>query len=637
MTRAGHYLVAVIGVIAVFAAISGGAQVPHVIAYQGRLLDSTNLVNAVVPIAFRLYPSESGGSPVYSDSNDVAVADGLYSAVIGDDESSGLIRNALTNAELWLEVEAAGLILSPRERFVSAGYAEIAGGFTNGTVTQLKIADGGVGVAALADGSITRDKLTADCVDTNALAAGSVGTAKMADTCVTSNAIAAGAVGPTQLLKQYLSGSVVVPFGYTGSVTNFVADFAPAFEALPSVNLGVSSPGALPINFACPQLVLTSRSLTNFAARIVISPHSDPDFGAPRILYPSNYYAGDSQKSLKIVSGNPAIGYYEKGSALDLLYVHSADISGGAWGPSVPVDTNGDVGMFNSMEVIDGSPAIAYLDSSNHDLKYARASDPTGAVWEMVLAVDTNDIWGSSSLAVVAGRPAISYYDLGSNDLMYIRANDATGGTWGARIRVDSTGAVGGVSSLAVVNGNPAISYSEIYSGADLKYVRANDSTGGVWGGAIRVDQVSTIYENKLLVVDGRPAIAYVEMGGTNDLKYVRALDANGTAWGTPVRVDTNDIIDHPLTFKIIDGRPAILYEYNHYGLWFVQANDATGGTWGTPVVLVTNGSVASMEVVNGQVALAYRDMIVDTITNVLAYFTVTSATVNVDWIAVEP
>ena len=46
---------------------------------------------------------------------------------------------------------------------------------------------------------------------------------------------------------------------------------------------------------------------------------------------------------------------------------------------------------------------------------------------------------------------------------------------------IDSTGNVGQYTSLAVVNGNPAISYFA-GSGGDLKYVRANDTSGTNWG-----------------------------------------------------------------------------------------------------------------------------------------------------------
>ena len=69
--------------VALFAALSCGAQVPQRINYQGRLLSGTNLVNGNVGLSLRLFNVPSGGSPQYEDSNSVAVADGLYSTFIG--------------------------------------------------------------------------------------------------------------------------------------------------------------------------------------------------------------------------------------------------------------------------------------------------------------------------------------------------------------------------------------------------------------------------------------------------------------------------------------------------------------------------------------------------------------------------
>ena len=37
------------------------AQIPEMFRYQGRLVDGTNLVNATVPMSFKLYDALSGG------------------------------------------------------------------------------------------------------------------------------------------------------------------------------------------------------------------------------------------------------------------------------------------------------------------------------------------------------------------------------------------------------------------------------------------------------------------------------------------------------------------------------------------------------------------------------------------------
>ncbi len=99
------------------------AQAPEMFRYQGRLVDDTNLVNATLPISFKLYDALSDGALLYEDSNDVLVVDGLYSTMIGDDTILGSLTNALTNTAVYLELTVDGETLSPRERLVSVPYA----------------------------------------------------------------------------------------------------------------------------------------------------------------------------------------------------------------------------------------------------------------------------------------------------------------------------------------------------------------------------------------------------------------------------------------------------------------------------------------------------------------------------------
>jgi len=91
--------------------------------YQGRLVNGTNLVNATLPMSFKLYDALSGGTRLYEDSSSVLVADGLYSTMIGDNTVYGSLTNAMTNAAVYLELTVNGETLAPRERLVSVPYA----------------------------------------------------------------------------------------------------------------------------------------------------------------------------------------------------------------------------------------------------------------------------------------------------------------------------------------------------------------------------------------------------------------------------------------------------------------------------------------------------------------------------------
>jgi hypothetical protein len=99
------------------------AQAPEMFRYQGRLVDGTNLVNATLPMSFKLYDAQSGGTKLYEDASSVLVVDGLYSTYIGDNTVFGSLTNAMTNAAVYLELTVNGETLSPRERMVSVPYA----------------------------------------------------------------------------------------------------------------------------------------------------------------------------------------------------------------------------------------------------------------------------------------------------------------------------------------------------------------------------------------------------------------------------------------------------------------------------------------------------------------------------------
>ncbi len=315
--------------------------------------------------------------------------------------------------------------------------------------------------------------------------------------------------------------------------------------------------------------------------------------------------------SLAVVNGNPAISYRDDTNQ-DLKYVRASDASGSSWGSPVTVDSAGNVGLFNSLAVVNGNPAISYYDGTNMSLKYVRASDSSGESWGTPVAADSVVVVGPiTSLAVVNGNPAISYLDWGNTALMYVRADDANGESWGAPVTVDGAGDdVGWYASLAVVSSNPAISYWD-GTNQDLKYVRANDASGSDWTTIppVTVDSAGLVGEwTSLAVANGNPAISYFDYTN-NDLKYVRASDAGGIIWGTPVTVDgAGDDVGWCTSMVVVNGNPAISY-YGNTDLKYVRASDASGGSWDASVAVDSEGIVGeytSLAVVNGNPAISY-------------------------------
>src|SRR5438034_886988 len=83
--------------------------------------------------------------------------------------------------------------------------------------------------------------------------------------------------------------------------------------------------------------------------------------------------------------------------------------------------TPGGVNGYTSLAVVSGNPAISYYDGVNGDLKFTRASDANGAAWPGVLTVDHAGLVGFyTTLKVVNGQPAISYLDETDGQLRFI-------------------------------------------------------------------------------------------------------------------------------------------------------------------------------------------------------------------------
>ena len=98
------------------------------VSYQGRLTDDAgHPLNGTYQLNFALYHQSSGGTTIYSETDSVAVADGLFDTVIGPGTAvAGLMPEDLAKP-LWLEVTVSdGTItetLTPRQRLYGSPYA----------------------------------------------------------------------------------------------------------------------------------------------------------------------------------------------------------------------------------------------------------------------------------------------------------------------------------------------------------------------------------------------------------------------------------------------------------------------------------------------------------------------------------
>jgi hypothetical protein len=95
----------------------GESPVPDVIDYQGLLTDQSTgdpVADGNYALVFSLYDVETGGSPLWQENQEVAVEDGLFSVMLGSNES--LNTSLFDGSPLYVGVKVDGdTEMTPRQ------------------------------------------------------------------------------------------------------------------------------------------------------------------------------------------------------------------------------------------------------------------------------------------------------------------------------------------------------------------------------------------------------------------------------------------------------------------------------------------------------------------------------------------
>lgn len=537
------------------------AQVPELINYQGRLLQGTNLVNTSTSIVFRLYDEAGGGTLLYQETQNVQIVDGLYSVRIGENiPEPGSLAAAFTGRVVYLEIAVGDETLEPRERIASVAYAFSAGRALGASSLQAGTTNI-MPTAPFQNSTMTLTILFSPPFD-------SVPIVTMSRQSLSLEAL--GTINAQ--IASVSTSNFTVQTSMTGKWISVVeARTSGTFTVRPTSLAEVNGKPAIAFIWS------------NVRYEQATDPNGLAWTNTAVVLNNSN---NATQCSLAMVNGRPAMAHDD--SVVDhLMYVRSYDADGKAWpATSITADASTDVGRYSSLAVVNGKPAISYLNSSNLDLMYIQAGDADGTVWtNPPVVVDTNDAAGvGTSLAVVNGRPAIGYtlldLTMSTARLMYVRSDDADGFSWPTPIAVDTNGVTGLDPSLAVVDGRPAMAYHNA-SSTNVYFIRASDADGDAWNeAAILVHPANANYEMpRLAVIDGVPAIAF-HYKNSNVLGYVRARDPEGDNWNTPVVADSTTNVGEYASLAEIHGRAAIGYWGSMKMLYAIDGGPAARINW---------------------------------------------------------
>jgi len=151
----------------------GGAGVPNLLNYQGRLTDSLGYVvpDGNYSVTFRIYDDSLGSTALWTEGQLLTVKDGLFAVILGSVVSFNV--TTFSDSVRWLGIQV-GLDqeISPREKLVSVPFAKEA---EHADISESSIySDTANHAFSISDGIVTTDKLTENAVTSEKIEDGTI-------------------------------------------------------------------------------------------------------------------------------------------------------------------------------------------------------------------------------------------------------------------------------------------------------------------------------------------------------------------------------------------------------------------------------------------------------------------------------
>ena len=138
-----------------FATTAVPVEIPKTLSYQGVLTDAQGnpVPDGTVDLTCRLYQDASGGSPLWAETQQVAVVGGVFSTILG----SSAVLNLPFDKPYWLGLTVNGdSELEPRTPLTASAYSLFAESIADNSVSGKKIKDDAVTGKKIDDGNVVR-------------------------------------------------------------------------------------------------------------------------------------------------------------------------------------------------------------------------------------------------------------------------------------------------------------------------------------------------------------------------------------------------------------------------------------------------------------------------------------------------